>query len=394
MRKKQYRQGDNSLSSTNTLRQVGLLIGLAASVAIGAAVVLWLWIPVGEESGEQNYGRFNASNSLANMQNEYGRLATHAGYRDKNIDFISIESDSHYAGRQLTLSGAQLEYTQRLEASFTQRIERLLEPLLGAESIRAQVTADIDFTTREQTLETYNPDSKILRNTELEEQVEGSEEKENSGVLKNVRREANTYELDKTIRLTKSAIGRIDKLYIAVIVDDKLSRGVKGNVIRTQRTENELVKLEDLVKKAVGFNAKRGDVVNIIGASFKINRSPKYPLQSSTYSTPSWNQVWLKDLFNKMLGTSLVLLLIFAVIRPAMKSLVRFPGNSIAKLSEGGSHYNSDPGGFGSNALGGQNETNDRGNYEKNMFTAAQVVERDPKLVAQIMKNWVSADGT
>ena len=95
-----------------------------------------------------------------------------------------------------------------------------------------------------------------------------------------------------------------------------------------------------------------------------------------------------------MLGTSLVLLLIFAVIRPAMKSLVRFPGNSIAKLSEGGPHYNSDPGGFGSNALGGQNETNDRGNYEKNMFTAAQVVERDPKLVAQIMKNWVSADGT
>jgi flagellar M-ring protein FliF len=394
MCKKQYWQGDNGLSSTNTFRQVGLLIGLAASVAIGAAVVLWLWMPGGDESGGQNYGRLNSSANYMNMSNKYARLSTHAGYRDKNIDFISIESDSNYVGRQLTLSGAQLEYTQRLEASFTQRIERLLEPLLGAESIRAQVTADIDFTTREQTLETYNPDSKILRNTELEEQVKGSEGKEDPGVLKNLRREVNSYELDKTIRLTKSAIGRIDKLHIAVIVDDKLSRGVKGNVIRTPHTENELVKFEDLVKKAVGFNAKRGDVVNVIGASFKINRSPGYQLQNNTHSTPTWNQVWLKDLFNKMLGTSLVLLLIFAVIRPAMKSLVSFPGNSITKLSEGGSLYNSDPDGFGSNASGGQQEANDQGNYEKNMSTAARVVERDPKLVAQIMKNWVSADGT
>ena len=380
------------MSNTNALRQVGLLIGLAASVAIGAAVVLWLWIP-GGEPGTQDYGRFNSSANFMGMHDQNARLSTQDAYQDRNMSFISVDGHRENSGRQLTLSGAQLEYTQRLEVSFTQRIERLLEPLLGAESIRAQVTADIDFTTRERTLEAYNPDSKILRNTELEEQVKDSEGKENSGVLNSLRREVNSYELDKTISLTKSAVGRIDKLYIAVIVDDKFSRGVKGNMIRTPRTENELNKLEDLVKKAVGFNAKRGDIVNVIGTSFKINRSSNYQIQNNAYSSPTWNQVWVKDLFNKTLGTLLVLLLIFAVIRPATKSLVNLPGYSVKSLSEEGAHYTS-PGGFSSNTASGEQEANDPGNYEKNMLTAVRVVERDPKLVAQIMKNWVSADGT
>ena len=386
------------MSNTNTLRQIGLLIGLAASVAIGAAVVLWLWIP-GGEPGTQDYGRFNSSANFMGMHDQNTRLSTQVGYQDKDTSFILVDGHRESAGRQLTLSGAQLEYTQRLEASFTQRIERLLEPLLGAESIRAQVTADIDFTTRERTLETYNPDSKILRNTELEEQVKDSEGKESSGVSNSLRREVNSYELDKTISLTKSAIGRIDKLYIAVIVDDKVSRGVKGNMIRTPRTENELNKLEDLVKKAVGFNAKRGDIVNVIGTSFKINRSSSYQLQNyhlqdNAYSGPTWNQVWVKDLFNKTLGILLVLLLIFAVIRPATKSLVNMPGYSVKNLSEERAHYNSSPGGFSSNSDSEGQEANDPGNYESNMLAAARVVERDPKLVAQIMKNWVSADGT
>ncbi|MCK4587861.1 MAG: hypothetical protein KAU29_10980, partial [Gammaproteobacteria bacterium] len=114
----------------------------------------------------------------------------------------------------------------------------------------------------------------------------------------------------------------------------------------------------------------------------------------NAYSGPTWNQVWVKDLFNKTLGILLVLLLIFAVIRPATKSLVNMPGYSVKSLSDEGAQYSSIPGGLSSNLASGEAETNDPGNYEKNMLTAARVVDRDPKLVAQIMKNWVSADGT
>jgi flagellar M-ring protein FliF len=389
------------LSSTNAFRQVGLLIGLAASIAIGAAVVLWLWIPGGDDNfGGQDYGRFSSSVNFMGPQNENARLLARSGYRDKNLNVISVDSGPESGRRPLSPSGTQLEYTQKLEASYTQRIERLLEPLLGAESVRAQVTADIDFTAREQTLETFNPDSRVLRNNEREEQIKDHENNEksaviNPGVLNKIRREVNSYELDKTTSLTRSAIGRINKLNIAVIVDDKLSRGVKGNIIRTPRTEKELDKLTGLVKKVIGFNSRRGDVINVIGTRFKVRRPSNYQLQNYTlqnnaYSSPTWGQVWVKDLFNKTLGTILVLLLIFSVIRPAMKSLVSLPAYS----TENGAHFGVNTGDIRINPDNGLPDENDPGDYEKNMARATRVVESDPKLVAQIMKNWVSADGT
>ena len=75
------------MSNTNTLRQIGLLIGLAASVAIGAAVVLWLWIP-GGEPGTQDYGRFNSSANFMGMHDQNTRLSTQVGYQDKDTSFI------------------------------------------------------------------------------------------------------------------------------------------------------------------------------------------------------------------------------------------------------------------------------------------------------------------
>jgi flagellar M-ring protein FliF len=365
---------------------MGLMVGLVASVAIGAAVVLWLWIP---GSGDY-FGDNSPAYSSTRLQDETPQFALQARFAANNNRFDLIDSRNDNNGKVLSLSGTQLEYTQKLEAIYTQRIERLLEPLLGADAIRAQVTADIDFTAREQTLEKYNPDSLALRNKESEEIIKDHEVGDNSGVLNKHRREVKNYEIDKTIRHTRSAIGRIDKLSIAVIVDDKLSRGVKGNTIRTPHTEDEIKKLADLVKKAVGFNSKRGDIVNVMGASFKTHRFSNRQLQNKGSIIPTWNQVWMKDLFNKTLGTLLVLLLIFAVIRPAIKSLVNLP----AHVADSGAQFHEGSAGMGKIHASEVSESNAPGDFEKKMNVATRVVANDPKLVAQIMKNWVSADGT
>ena len=365
------------MGSTNALRQIGLMVGLVASVAIGAAVVLWLWIP----SNDDYFAGNNVAYGSTGLQSEISQPALRARLTE------NYRNDNN--GKLLSLSGSQLEYTQKLEAVYTQRIERLLEPLLGSDSLRAQVTADIDFTAREQTLETYNPDTLALRNKESEENIKDHGEGDKPDLLNKHRREVESYEIDKTINHTRSAIGRIEKLSIAVIVDDKLSRGVKGNTIRTPHTEDELKKFADLVKKAVGFNSKRGDIVNVIGASFKTHRFSNLQLQNRASTIPTWNQVWMKDLFNKTLGTLLVLLLIFAVIRPATRSLVSLP----AHIAESDTQFNGISGAI-RKGHGGALESDDTGDYEKNMNIAARVVENDPKLVAQIMKNWVSADGT
>ena len=382
-------EGEVGLSSTHALRQIGLMVGLVTSVAIGAAVVLWLWIPGNNDYLDDNTSAYG----FTGLQVERSLLASQPGYMENNNQLHLIAGNNDNNGKLLSLSGAQLEYTQKLEASYTQRIERLLEPILGAHSIRAQVTADIDFTAREQTLEKYNPDSLALRNKESEEirkGEEGIEGNDKADVSNRQIREVNNYEIDKTTNRTRSAIGRIDKLSIAVIVDDKLSMGIKGNTIRTPHTEVELKRIANLVKQSVGFNEKRGDILNVMGASFKTNRLSGQQLQNYASLKPTWNQIWMKELFNKILGTLLVLLLIFSVIRPATKSLVNLPEHvpdSDESLLGRGKVISK-------NAGSGVPIGNSIENYEQNMNIASRVVEDDPKLVAQIMKNWVSADGT
>jgi len=365
------------------------MVGLVTSVAIGAAIVLWLWIPGSNEYFDDK----TAAYGFIGPQGERSLLATQPGYVENNNRLNYIADNNNKNGKLLTLSGAQLEYTQKLEASYTQRIERLLEPILGAHAIRAQVTAEIDFTAREQTLEKYNPDALALRNKESEEVRKGEEDTEGNdktGVSNRQIREVNNYEIDKTTNRTRSAIGRIEKLSIAVIVDDKLSRGIKGNTIRTPHTEEELKNIANLVKQSVGFNTKRGDIVNVMGASFKTNRLSGRQIQNYSPFKPTWNQIWMKELFNKILGALLVLLLIFTVIRPATKSLV----NLSTHVFDSDEYHQGEGKITKKNAGRGAPVGKSNGNYEKNMNIASRVVEDDPKLVAQIMKNWVSADGS
>lgn len=319
------------------------------------------------------------------------------------------------ANRQMAMSSAQFEYTQKLEASLTQRIERILEPLLGAESVRAQVSADIDFTTSEQTQESYNPDALALRSNQLsEERSSSSSDGGIPGALSNQppveastlapgaagaggegagaqgrtqRREVNNYELDKTISHTRFAMGRLHRLSIAVIVDDHLTLGENGTSIRAARTPEELERLTDLVKKAVGFNSQRGDSVNVMNSSFTVPVEPE-----ALPEVPIWEQAWVQDWAKKGLGVMLVILLIFGVLRPIMKSLAKQSAEMMPALpagADGQAGMAADTVSLGGAvpALGGP------GSYEQNMVAATQAVEQDPKLVAQVVKNWVATDG-
>jgi flagellar M-ring protein FliF len=324
--------------------------------------------------------------------------------------------------RQLAMTGAQFEYTQRLENSLTQRIERILEPLLGSESIRAQVTADIDFTMTEQTQESFNPDAPALRSDQtVEELTMGSMEGGIPGALsnqppgaaaapetvngegingangnngegtpsRNHRRAIRNFELDKTISHTRTSMGRLHRLSVAVVVDDKLTVNETGEELRLPRTPEELTRLTELVKKAVGFNAQRGDTVNVMNSSFTVPPAPE-PLPE----VPVWEQAWAQDLLKKILGAGLVLVLFFGVLKPVMRSLAKQAEvTQAAAIKAAGEEEAlaedklSIAQGEALPALGGP------GNYEQNMATANRAVEQDPKLVAQVVKNWVTADG-
>ena len=322
------------------------------------------------------------------------------------------------ASSQMARSNSQFDYSRRLEKSYIDRIEGILGPLLGSAGMRAQVTADLDFTASEQTQELYNPDIAVLRsNQTTEEKTTGAAEGGIPGALSNQppgvaqapetlpleegvtaasstpshsrRREISNFELDKTISHTRYAMGSLRRLSVAVVVDDKVSVDEAGQVTRQQRTPEELARMTELVKKAVGYDAERGDSVNVINSAFILPAEPE-PLPD----VPIWEQPWAQDLVKKGVGGLLVMLLVFGVLKPVMKSLAvqAAPAISVgaAAAAEGGIAEDSvslsqaavQP------ILGGP-----PGSYEQNLATANAAVEQDPKLVAQVVKNWVKQDG-
>ena len=316
--------------------------------------------------------------------------------------------------RELAMTNTQFEYTRKLEKNYAERIENILEPILGSESVRAQVTADVDFTVTEQTQESFNPDAPALRsNQTTTDQSTGSIAGGVPGALSNQppgaatapevaggeaggvegapssnhRREINNYELDKTISHTRRAMGRLHRLSVAVVVDDSINMDSDGNVIRIPRTPEELSRLTNLVKDAVGFNAQRGDTVNMLNSAFSLPTKPA-PLPV----VPIWEQAWAQDILKKVLGALLVLALFFGVLRPVMRSLATQhkmlappPRSEDAALAE--DMLSLGGGGGAVPAIGGP------GTFDQNMVTASKAVEQDPKLVAQVVKNWVATDG-
>lgn len=315
---------------------------------------------------------------------------------------------------QVARSGAQFEYISKFEQAYIDRIERLLEPVLGAESVRAQVTADIDFTVSEQTQESFNPDAPALRSDQTTvEQSSGAINGGIPGALTNQppgasaapettgtgaqlagsnpssshRREIRNYELDKTISHTRFSMGRLKRLSVAVVVDDKLIE-VDGKTTRLQRTPEELNRLSNLVKEAVGFNGQRGDTVNVMNSSFTVPPAPE-PLPE----VPLWEQAWVLDIAKKVVGAILVLVVLFGVLKPIMRSLATqsremAPAPQLpAGGAEGMAEDTVSIGAETAPAIGGP------GSYEQNMITANKAVEQDPKLVAQVVKNWVTTDG-
>jgi len=318
---------------------------------------------------------------------------------------------------QIARTGAQFEYIHKFEQAYIDRIERLLEPVLGSESVRAQVTADIDFTVNEQTQESFNPDAPALRSDQttieqssgvmnggvpgaLSNQPPGAASvQENTGVevasatpSSTHRREIRNYELDKTISHTRFSMGRLKRLSVAVVVDDKLTV-VDGNTTRLPRTPEELSRLSNLIKEAVGFNVQRGDTVNVMNSSFTIPAVPE-PLPA----VPIWEQGWALDIGKKILGGLLVIIVLFGILKPIMRSLATQSREMVPVNAATGSAMTSGVEGMAEDTvtLGAVQDIPAipaPGSYEQNIITANKAVEQDPKLVAQVVKNWVATDG-
>lgn len=328
------------------------------------------------------------------------------------------ERDGDLASRE-----KQFEFARRLEAEYTQRIESLLSPVVGDGRVRAQVVASVDMSVTEEAREQYRPESQIVRSEQLAEETSRSGAGPNGvpGALSNQppvpgtalppgqkpavagvanadaaaaanapdntsKQSTRNYEIDRTVAYTRQPAGRLKRLTVAVLVDDMLVPQKEGAAKETPLTPEQLTRITTLVKDAVGFDAARGDSVNIVNASFTGEAAGEIVEDK----IPLWQQPWVLDLVKILGGLIVVIVLMLMVVKPLLKSLVgparaapRAATPAAAALADGGLVA-------GGEVLAGAPTAAIA--YEQQVAQARSLVTQDPKRVARVVKNWVGKD--
>ena len=317
----------------------------------------------------------------------------------------------------------QMEYSQGVEKRIVMRISSILERVLGKDKFRAEVSADIDFTEVEQADEQFNPDLPAIRSEQtLDEGSNGSTvgggvpgaltnqppgnaaapEIATAGAAADAnagnRRLQSTrnYELDRTVSYTRHQVGRIRRLSVAVVVDNVMQKdATTGEVTSAPMKQQDLDRLSILVRDAVGFDAARGDRVNIINAEFI-----PLPVEEAMVieEIPLWQQPDMLSLAKKVLGGIFVMAIIFGVLRPVMRNLTD-SSKEMRELEaqEALNDMSADLGGDLADETvtlsGGDSMllTGPGQNYEQQVNAVKGLIAEDPGRVAQVVKQWVNS---
>ncbi|MGN6282989.1 flagellar M-ring protein FliF C-terminal domain-containing protein, partial [Frateuria sp.] len=194
------------------------------------------------------------------------------------------------------------------------------------------------------------------------------------------------YELDRTISHTSDPAGRLARLSVAVVVDNKTVSGPKGDT-SVPFTAQELDHLTQLAKNAVGFDQTRGDSVSVINQAFRMTPATDAPEQ-----TPLWQRPGALDLIKQAIGVLIALIVAFGLLRPLLKGLLR--GAPQQALAVAGnvptvSVRIADDEGDERDRLAGPQVIG----YEQKVGLARRMVSDNPKQVAQVVRNWVGEDG-
>ncbi len=342
------------------------------------------------------------------------------------------------ADQPFALTARQFDHTRRLENDYSERIVRLLEPLIGIGNVRAQVTASLDFTRLEATEESFDPERRAIRSEQINEQERrgGDGALGIPGALSNqppaggttdaqgeaepadglaepptsqTRAATRNFEVDREIKHVLNPVGTITRLSVAVIIDDTAVRAANAAQAEAAGgqaaqggeaadaaaepqgySEEELARFTALIRDAIGYDEARGDTVSLLGSSFlrpELEQLPEPPL---------WEQPWVWDLGKQVAGGLFVLLLLLFFVRPVIRNITAPPplpaperSKTAAAGGEGGELAEDQLRLAGDKPALPPVSAED---YEKQLEAARAVVKDDPARVAMLLKNWVAQD--
>ena len=327
------------------------------------------------------------------------------------------------SGSGLNVDAEQLQYAQQLEQVYSRRILDILEPLVGAQNVKAQVTAEVDFSQTESTTESHKPnlqpDSSAVRSQQTVESSNGGSGAPASGVPGatsnqppaqatapingqpqaltaagqsggngSVKKESIVnYEVDKTINVVKGASGVVKRINAAVVINNFVKTDDKGKVTSTPLTDEQVEKMTALVREAVGFNKDRGDSVNLMNAPFAEDKV-------AVVDVPVWREPVVVDLAQSLawpLGTlALAALVLIGFVKPAFKTLAESrPRGREVQLDAMESEEPERPQLAAPRA---SNEPPVASDSELRMEEARQLTRDNPAAVANIVKTWINGE--
>ena len=336
------------------------------------------------------------------------------------------------------LDPTQITYVREIEASAIKRIQDILAPIVGPENVHVQVAADVDFSQSEQTAETHRPNTTppdiSIRSQQTSESASTTPsalgvpgalsnqppvpatapltqpavppatataagaatgqplpgQLDAAGVqapINSVAQPINTrkdstinYEIDKTISHTKQAIGTIKRLSTAVVVNHR--KDAKG--LMKPLPDADLKQINDLVKEAMGYNKDRGDTLSVASSPF--TASDKTEMDIPLWKDPDILAL-AKDLFKYGAIAAIIAYLMLKVVMPLIKTMATPPpppkpahvgtlGRSVDIVEDSGDA-----------AAPTAAEV-----LEKKLSEVREFAQQDPKVVANIIKDWTNAN--
>ena len=329
------------------------------------------------------------------------------------------------ASTALTSSNAE-EMRVNYESRMAHNVEQLLERSVGAGKARVDVHAEMNFDRVTTNSETYDPDGQVVRSTQTDNQSEqngtssgaavsvstnlpnGQTAPNNSGDNKQSKsthtQETVNYEISKTVKSQVSDQGTVKRLSVAVLVDGTTSVGTDGKKTYQPRSPDELKQLTALVRSAVGYDAKRGDTVEVVNMPFAgAEEPPAAPAAFNIMGLEKGDLMYL----GTTAGTALIgLLILMLVVKPMIGRFLdtakTLGGNAMPALAVAGAPAAALPAPAAGNAVvrvpqSPQGEMIDIGQVEGRVAASSlkkigEIVEKHPDEAVSIVRSWMYQD--
>ncbi|QFY41868.1 flagellar basal body M-ring protein FliF [Candidatus Methylospira mobilis] len=337
---------------------------------------------------------------------------------------------------------AQLKYIHDVQNDIVKRIESILTPIVGAGNVRAEATAEVDFSRSEQAAENYKPNpppNTAIRSQQSSESVGSSttasgipgalsnqpQAPAQSSALINPQQpdisaapqtpvnthkdETTHYEVDKTVQYIQRPMGGMKRLTVAVVVNYRKPGDNPGSPAQAL-SDAETQQLNNLVKEAMGYSKERGDSFSIVNSPFLSAAPEKLP------ELPWWKQpeniALAKEVARYLLLGIIILVLYRRALKPLLARLndVMFPPPPTPALPAGqeAGEVAPETGEPGLAALQtqltqqveaeeeideltGQPRSERPTLYQEKLKRTRELARNEPRLVAQIIQGWLNA---